>query len=56
MVAEGVETAAQLAFLRSNGCESYQGWWFAKALPAVDISRMLGGASSPMGFEQRHFS
>jgi EAL domain-containing protein (putative c-di-GMP-specific phosphodiesterase class I) len=45
VVAEGVEDAAQLAFLRSNGCEIYQGWLFAKALPAVDISRMLGGHS-----------
>jgi diguanylate cyclase (GGDEF)-like protein/PAS domain S-box-containing protein len=56
VVAEGVETAAQLAFLRSNGCESYQGWWFAKALPAADIARMLGSASGPMALEQRCLS
>ncbi|ART57531.1 GGDEF domain-containing protein [Acidovorax carolinensis] len=56
VVAEGVEEAAQLAFLRSNGCESYQGWLFAKALPAADISRMLGGPTRPSALEQRYFA
>lgn len=42
VVAEGVEDAAQLGFLRSNGCESYQGWLFSKALPAEEITRLLG--------------
>lgn len=56
VVAEGVETAAQLAFLRSNGCESFQGWLFAKALPAVDISRMLGTPGSPITLTQRYFA
>ena len=54
VVAEGVEEAAQLAFLRSNGCESYQGWLFAKALPAADISRMLGGPTRSSALEQRY--
>ncbi len=56
VVAEGVETAEQLAFLRSNGCESFQGWLFAKALPAVDISRMLGTPGSPITLTQRYFA
>ncbi len=37
LVAEGVETDVQLAFLRQYGCEVYQGWLFAKAMPAVDL-------------------
>lgn len=38
LVAEGVETRAQLAFLRQYGCEVYQGWLFAKAMPAADLT------------------
>lgn len=56
VVAEGVEVAAQLAFLHSNGCETYQGWLFAKALPAADISRMLGGPTRSSALEQRYFA
>jgi len=41
LVAEGVETDAQLAFLRQYGCETYQGWLFAKAIPAQELTKML---------------
>ncbi|TDP74491.1 PAS domain S-box-containing protein/diguanylate cyclase (GGDEF)-like protein [Roseateles toxinivorans] len=41
LVAEGVETEAQLEFLRDHGCEAYQGWLFARALDAVDFSARL---------------
>lgn len=41
VVAEGVETQAQLEFLRANGCNAYQGWLFAKALPADQIPALL---------------
>jgi len=41
VVAEGVETQAQLDFLRENGCDAYQGWLFAKALPAEEVSALL---------------
>jgi len=47
LVAEGVETDAQLAFLRQFACETYQGWLFAKALPADELSRLLVSAASP---------
>jgi diguanylate cyclase (GGDEF)-like protein/PAS domain S-box-containing protein len=41
LVAEGVETDAQLDFLRQHGCEMYQGWLFSKAIPVRDLTAML---------------
>ena len=41
VVAEGVETPAQLAFLRAQGCDACQGYLFSQPLPAADIERLL---------------
>lgn len=38
IVAEGVETPEQLAYLREQGCETYQGYLFGRPVPANDIS------------------
>jgi diguanylate cyclase (GGDEF)-like protein/PAS domain S-box-containing protein len=38
VVAEGVETEAQAAFLTGCGCGKAQGWLFAKAQPADDLA------------------
>ena len=40
-VAEGVETEAQLAFLRARGCDSFQGFLFCKPQPAEQIEALL---------------
>jgi diguanylate cyclase (GGDEF)-like protein len=40
-IAEGVETAEQLAFLDSLQCGEYQGYYFAKPMPAEEIFRLL---------------
>jgi diguanylate cyclase (GGDEF)-like protein len=41
VVAEGVETEAQLAFLRELGCETAQGHLFAEALPPDAFEKLL---------------
>ena len=33
VIAEGVETAEQLALAKEMGCDSIQGWYFSKAIP-----------------------
>jgi len=40
-VAEGVETAGQLAALVELGCDLVQGYHFSPAVPAADFARML---------------
>lgn len=41
IVAEGVETVAQMQFLRDLGCDQLQGWLFSPAVPAADFATML---------------
>jgi diguanylate cyclase (GGDEF)-like protein len=41
VVAEGVETTAQLSALRSLGCDLAQGYLFAAPQPPIDVSRLL---------------
>lgn len=43
VVAEGVETEAQLAFLAVNGCDEMQGFYFARPLPAAECTQLLRG-------------
>ena len=42
VIAEGVETAQQLAFLKDHHCEEGQGYYFSKALPADRFAQLLG--------------
>ena len=40
IVAEGVETAEQMAFLRDLGCDQLQGWLFSPAVTAQEFAQM----------------
>jgi len=41
IVAEGVETAEQMAFLRELGCDQLQGYLFSQPVPAAEFATML---------------
>lgn len=41
VVAEGIETIEQFAFLRNHGCDTCQGFLFSKAVPPQEFSAML---------------
>jgi len=41
VVAEGVETEEQLAFLRRHGCEEVQGYFFSRPLPVDEATELL---------------
>jgi len=41
VIAEGVETAAQLDYLRLHGCDEIQGYYFSPPVPAEAFGQML---------------
>ncbi len=45
VVAEGVETPAQLDFLVAQGCREFQGYLFSRPLSALDMTALLEQAS-----------
>ncbi len=47
VIAEGIESEEQLAYLRSMGCEEFQGYHFCRPLPADDFARWVT-AQSPV--------
>ncbi len=41
VIAEGVETSRQLAFMRRHKCDGMQGYYFSKPVPAEAMTRLL---------------
>ncbi len=41
VVAEGVETEEQLAFLRDHGCQAMQGFLYSRPLPAAEVVQFI---------------
>lgn len=41
VVAEGIENAAQVNFLRARGCDELQGYYFSEPVPAAAMTKLL---------------
>ncbi len=47
VIAEGAETHEQIEFLRKNGCDETQGYYYCRPLPAIDFARFLRDGTVP---------
>jgi EAL domain-containing protein (putative c-di-GMP-specific phosphodiesterase class I) len=48
VIAEGVDNSQQVEFLRSVGCDYFQGFLFSKAVPASEMENLLKGSADPL--------
>lgn len=46
VIAEGVETASQLAYLRLHKCDQVQGYFFSRPLPITELEQLLLAGTS----------
>ncbi len=56
VIAEGVETDAQRAQLRKEGCDIAQGFYFGRPIPANEIGRQLARYRSHIAMAGRHLN
>jgi EAL domain-containing protein (putative c-di-GMP-specific phosphodiesterase class I) len=52
VIAEGVETERQLAFLEEHSCDGYQGYFFSKPVPAEELIGKLSKITEPQNGSQ----
>ena len=55
IVAEGVETAEQIAWLKKRGVQYCQGWYFAKAMPPQAFMRWLVNDRTSLNLYPQYF-
>jgi len=41
VVAEGVETEAQLSFLKQHNCDEFQGYYFSKPVSTENFEKLI---------------
>lgn len=41
IVAEGVETSEQVAYLKDNGCDKIQGYYYSKPIPSMNLENWI---------------
>jgi EAL domain-containing protein (putative c-di-GMP-specific phosphodiesterase class I) len=56
VIAEGVETHEQLAFLREHGCDEVQGFYFSTAVPESEATALLRKSNPTDPVELPRFS
>lgn len=48
VTAEGVETEAQAAMVRTAGCDQIQGWLYYKAMPSCELNELMDKTNQPI--------
>ncbi len=54
VLAEGVETQAQWAFLMEHGCDAFQGYHFGKPMPVEELEALPGARARQPGANAPH--